>query len=121
MMADYISREAVLALGYWHGERPDFDNPYPDGIDAVDTSDIETIPAADVVEVVRCGNCKSSEPIPENSGFYKGNWLHCRKWRGEFTGNVWHPKEKRWKDWNVTTPEGFCDDGEARDENKEDG
>lgn len=56
-MAEYISREKVLALGYWHGEHPDFDNPNPDGVDAVDVSDIEAIPAADVVEVARCKDC----------------------------------------------------------------
>lgn len=51
-MAEYIEREAVLELGYWHGEHPDFDNPYSDGVDAVDAADIECIPAADVVPVV---------------------------------------------------------------------
>lgn len=56
-MAEYIDREKVLALGYWHGEHPDFDNPNPDGVDAVDVSDIEAIPAADVAEVVRCNDC----------------------------------------------------------------
>lgn len=57
-MAEYIDREKVLALGYWHGEHPDFDNPNPDGVDAVDVSDIEAIPAADVAEVVRCKDCE---------------------------------------------------------------
>ena len=51
-MAEYIDREKVLALGYWHGEHPDFDNPNPDGVDAVDVSNIEAMPAADVAEVV---------------------------------------------------------------------
>lgn len=109
-MSKYIDREAFKSKYLCCGYLPEMSE-----------DEFDKFPAADVVEVVRCGNCKSSEPIPENSGFYKGNWLHCRKWRGEFTENVWHPKEKRWKDWSVTTPEGFCDDGEARDENKEDG
>ncbi len=57
-MSDYISHEAVIGLGYWHGERPTVDNPFPDGVDAVDTKDIESIPAADVRPVVLCRDCK---------------------------------------------------------------
>lgn len=58
-MAEYIDREKVLALGYWHGEHPDFDNPNPDGVDAVDVSNIEAMPAADVAEVVHGQWCVS--------------------------------------------------------------
>lgn len=50
-MAEYIEREAALILGYWHGERPTIDNPSPNGVDAVDSVDIEAIPAADVQPV----------------------------------------------------------------------
>ena len=46
----YISREAAIELGYWHGEKPTVDNPFPDGVDAVDIVDIENLPAADVRE-----------------------------------------------------------------------
>lgn len=53
-MADYISREAVLNMAYWHSGRSDAGHPYPDGVYAVDVSDIEKIPAADV-EPVRHG------------------------------------------------------------------
>lgn len=82
---------------------------------------LQDVSTVDAIVVVRCGNCKFSEPIPENSGLHKGDWLHCRKWRGELTENVWNPKEKRWTDWSVTVPEGFCDGGDARDEREEDG
>lgn len=47
-MADYIERKLLYELAYWHGEHPDVGNPYGDGVDAVDISDIEKIPAADV-------------------------------------------------------------------------
>lgn len=57
---DYISRETAIELGYWHGEKPTADNPFPDGVDAVDTVDIENIPAADVREVVYCKDCRDS-------------------------------------------------------------
>ena len=56
-MSDYISRNAAIELGYWHGEKPTVDNPFPDGVDAVDIVDIENLPAADVREVVTCEEC----------------------------------------------------------------
>lgn len=72
-MAEYIDREKVLALGYWHGEHPDFDNPNPDGVDAVDVSNIEAMPAADVAEVVHgrwnvVEGCRLDNAICSNCG-----------------------------------------------------
>ena len=76
-MAEYIDREALYEKAYWHGEHPDVDNPFPDGVDAIDIEDVDAIPAADVAPVrharwleVRekrlfgehyflCSNCKS--------------------------------------------------------------
>lgn len=52
-MAEYIERDRLYELGYWHGATPTLDNPFPDGVDAVDTKDIDSIPAADVRPVVR--------------------------------------------------------------------
>ena len=51
-MAEYIEREAVYEKAYWHGEHPDVDNPFPDGVDAIDIKDVDAIPAADVAPVV---------------------------------------------------------------------
>ena len=50
-MAEYIDREALYEKAYWHGEHPDVDNPFPDGVDAIDIEDVDTIPAADVAPV----------------------------------------------------------------------
>ena len=50
-MAEYIDREALYEKAYWHGEHPDVDNPFPDGVDAIDIEDIDAIPAADVAPV----------------------------------------------------------------------
>lgn len=99
-MADYISREAVLALGYWHGEHPDFDNPCPDGIDAVDTSDIETIPAADVVEVVRCKDCEFSRRLTKNE---------LRIWLNEC--RACENPEASQSGYMIVFPEHFCSYG----------
>lgn len=48
-MAEYIEREALYEKAYWHGEHPDVENPFPDGVDAVDIKDVDAIPVADVV------------------------------------------------------------------------
>lgn len=50
---EYIERDRLYELGYWHGATPTLNNPFPDGVDAVDTKDIDSIPAADVRPVVR--------------------------------------------------------------------
>ena len=83
-MADYISREAALALRYWHGKHPNFDNPNPDGVDAVDVSDIEAIPAADVVEVVRCRDCKYRRKNDENEPYCTAKDGLSDPWDDEF-------------------------------------
>ena len=50
-MAEYIEREALYEKAYWHGEHPDIDNPFPDGVDAIDIEDVDAIPPADVAPV----------------------------------------------------------------------
>lgn len=102
-MAEYIDREKVLALGYWHGEHPDFDNPNPDGVDAVDVSNIEAMPAADVAEVVRCKDCKySTLPSELTQRYGKPGTLTCH--------NRYAPCNRR----NVGGDD-FCSYGEARE------
>ena len=52
-MAEYIEREAAYKFM--------FDIPNPNGageIEVVSVDDLDAIPAADVVPVVRCGECK---------------------------------------------------------------
>ena len=50
-MAEYIEREVLYEKAYWHGEHPDVDNPFPDGVDAIDIKDVDAIPSADVAPV----------------------------------------------------------------------
>lgn len=50
-MAEYIEREALYEKSYWHGEHPNVDNPFPDGVDAIDIKDVDAIPSADVAPV----------------------------------------------------------------------
>lgn len=42
-----IDANALIEKAYWHGERPDPGNIYPDGVGAVDVSDIEDAPTID--------------------------------------------------------------------------
>lgn len=54
---EYIERDRLYELSYWHGATPTLEDPFPDGVDAVDTNDIDSIPAADVRPVVLCRDC----------------------------------------------------------------
>lgn len=48
MNDDLISRQAALSLAYFHGEPATWDNPTPDGVDAVDVADLEKLPAVQI-------------------------------------------------------------------------
>lgn len=64
-MPDYISREAALAKQKLY-------NTYDSAEMAVPVDALREIPAADVVEVVRCCDCAYHEDR---------NYHYCRKWR----------------------------------------
>lgn len=50
-MAEFIEKEKVLSMSYC-ANKPTWDNPHLEPKSVVDVIDIETLPAADVVEVV---------------------------------------------------------------------
>ena len=77
-MAEYIEREVLYEKAYWHGGHPDVDNPFPDGVDAIDIKDIDTIPAADV-SPVRHG--RWIMPLLMADGHIHGECSHCHKIR----------------------------------------
>lgn len=61
-MKEYVERDKILDQAYYHLLfRKSVNDPY--GVDAVDEDDIKAIPAADVVEVVRCQDCHWAHPI----------------------------------------------------------
>lgn len=47
-MDDLISRQAAIELAYFHGKPATWDNPTPDGVDAVDVTDLEKLPAVQI-------------------------------------------------------------------------
>ena len=76
-MDDCISRQAAINLAYWHGESFTVDNPYPDGVEAVDVDDIENLPSVEperkkgkwtVTPIyIKCSECgESFMLIPQN-------------------------------------------------------
>lgn len=92
-MDDYISREAVLKCVDEDGYRGEYDLGYP-GHNVRFQELLKEIPAADVVEVVRCRDCKHRPVVTDESHPY-GFGLAC-------------PKEGAYQD--VTCPY-LCDDG----------
>lgn len=49
-----IDADALAEKAYWHGEHPDVGNPFAEGVEAVDMSDIDNAPTIEV-EPVRHG------------------------------------------------------------------
>lgn len=89
MVGDYISREAAIKAVQNHFDDGGFDG-YAEG--QLMMTRICAIPAADVVEVVRCGDCIRKDI--------------CR------TSNVWAVSpDDNW----------FCADGERKDGGQDDG
>lgn len=46
-----IDADALIEKAYWHGEHPDVGNLFPEGVDAVDVSDIDEATAIEAVPV----------------------------------------------------------------------
>ena len=94
-MADYISRKKVLEKS--QNERIRL------GYDVVSVRDIEFIPAADVVEVVRCKGCEySTLPSEPTQRYGKPGTLTCH--------NRYAPCNRR----NVSEND-FCSYGKRRE------
>ena len=71
-------------------------------------------PTADVVEVVRCKDCKHSINIDKNCVLNRNVYKHCQLWRGEELTNIWHRYKKYYKDYSIVELDGFCDSGERK-------
>ena len=83
-----IDADALVEKAYWHGEHPDVGNPFADGVEAVDMSDIKNAPTIEA-EPVRhgrwrdysmdsytCSNCKYT--VPKDDYGYKYPYCpHC--------------------------------------------
>ena len=92
-MAEYINRDDILDLSYCPTSLT-WDNPLAEQKSVVDVDDINSIPTADVVEVVRCKDCEFYEPHGNGRGGI------CRY--SKFTSRI-----------RLSTD--FCSDGKRRD------
>ena len=68
-----INADNLLDKAYWHGDKPDYDNLYADGVEAVDVRDIESEPTVDAVRVIRCKDCIYGEKFINGDQ----NYLYC--------------------------------------------
>jgi hypothetical protein len=73
---------------------------------------LDSAPAVDAVEVVRCGNCAHAEPLERNCELNGTVYMHCRLGRGEEAKNVWHKYKKYYKDYSLVDRDDFCTYGE---------
>jgi hypothetical protein len=99
MAKEYIEREAALKL-LKDDERYGY----------LGSVDIQSIPTADVVEVVRCKDCmhwhKDEGWCDKHSHFILPNGEFCHVWESA--------------DWKMFDADYFCADGERRDNNATD-
>ena len=75
---------------------------------------IAGIPSADVVEVVRCRDCKFATELDVHCEFNRKAYKHCSLLRGDETRNVWHKYKKYYKDYSIVELDEFCSYGERK-------
>ena len=63
-MPRLIDADALVEKAYWHGEHPNVDNLFAEGVDAVDVSDIEEAPTIEA-EPVRHGYWENANGRPK--------------------------------------------------------
>lgn len=80
---DLISRDKAISSAYWHGEDATWDNPYPDGAEAVDVADLEAL-SSECPEsktgrwIIKSGDIICSEcQFGVNDPFYLGEGVAC--------------------------------------------
>jgi hypothetical protein len=87
----------------------------PDIVNASERLCVDFKNKADLVEVVRCKDCKHSINLDKNCVLNRNVYKHCQLWRGEELTNIWHRYKKYYKDYSIVELDGFCDSGERRD------
>jgi hypothetical protein len=57
-----IDADALIEKAYWHGEHPDVENLYAEGVEAADVSDIDDAPTIEA-EPVRHGRWEKADNL----------------------------------------------------------
>ena len=68
------------------------------------------------IDLVRCEECRYSVPLDKHADVWGHDLRHCSMWHGEEVKNVWHKYKKYYKDYSIVEPDGFCSEGERREE-----
>lgn len=72
-------------------------------------------PAADVVEVVRCRDCKFATELDKHCELSRAIYKHCSLMRGEPTDYVWHKYKRYYKNYSLVEADDYCSYGERKD------
>lgn len=75
-----IDADALAEKAYWHGEHPDVGNPFAEGVEAVDVSDVDEAPTIDA-EPVRHGRWIHNTIDYPQSGWIKHKCSICEHWQ----------------------------------------
>ena len=75
---------------------------------------IFSAPIVDVVEVVRCRDCKFATELDAHCELNRKSYKHCSLLRGDETQNVWHKYKKYYKDYSIVELDEFCSYGERK-------
>ena len=120
-MVEYIEREALLKK-FYTDTRFGFYGDFTDGSETAYTSAevnaiIVNAPAVDVVEIVRCKDCKYAIELDKHCEINRSAYKHCVLLRGDETKYVWHKYKKYYKDYSIVEPDDFCSCGERKGDN----
>ena len=107
-MDEYIEREALYKIiENWRDGHADVDDADGCGLLEDVMCEIKAQTAADVVEVVRCKDCKHWDEQTE--------WCDHHSHFVDSEGGFCHPWESA--DWKMFDADYFCKDGERKDGN----
>ena len=112
-MAEYIERENAIESIKKHFPYRASSDFYDGQNDCI--NQLEALPAADVVKVVRCKDCKHCHELAPHCEFNRAAYFHCGLWRGDETKNVWHKYKKYYADYSIVEPNDFCSCGELKE------
>lgn len=114
-MAEYINRGSAMTICERYVQHC-FESNDLYGRDVADKifDDISDLPFADVVEVVRCKDCKYAVELDKHCEINRASYRHCTQGRGEEEEYVWHKYKKYFKGYSIVELDDYCSYGERR-------
>lgn len=114
-MAEYIEREKAIEICQSYYEHCLEMHDYCGDSVAYDIrTNIQGLPIADVVPVVRCKDCEHSRELEKNCEINnREHYRHCAMYRGE-EERVWVKYKRYHKDYSIVELDDYCSYGERR-------